>query len=277
MTLPTFLGIGVPRGGTTWLHTWLASHPDVCMPSQRKELRFFDRHYEQGLGWYEGFFCPSDEAHRFQAIGEISPQYLYSEQCPERIHSILPEAKLVLMLRHPVDRAYSNYGFTVKRGRFTGSFEDFIASRPNTLEMGFYSRYLKRYLEYFDKSQMFGMLFEEAFADRQEPRRRLAGFVGVSIEKFPTADITKKVNPSAVPSSRRLSGLTTRVGRRLRRAGLERVVDVSRRLGLQALVARGAPLPRIDEGVRLKLSRQYEGEFEELEECLDVDLSRWRA
>jgi hypothetical protein len=247
------------------------------MPTQRKELRFFDRHYEKGLGWYEAFFCPSDDAHRYRAIGEISPQYLYSEECPERIHSTLPKAKLVVMLRHPVDRAYSNYGFTVKRGRFTGSFEDFIASRPTTLDMGFYSRYVKRYLDYFDKSQVFGMLFEEAFAERDEPRRRLAEFVGVSIERFPSVDITKKVNPSAVPSSRRLSGLTTRVGRRLRRAGLESVVDASRRLRLQALAARGAPLPRIDEGLRLELSRQYESEFEELEKCLDVDLSRWRS
>ena len=57
MTLPTFLGIGVPRGGTTWLHTTLISHPDVYMPTRRKEVRFFDRYYERGLGWYETFFC----------------------------------------------------------------------------------------------------------------------------------------------------------------------------------------------------------------------------
>ena len=73
MTLPTFLGIGVPRGGTTWLHTWLDSHPQVCMSTRRKEVRFFDRHYERGLGWYESFFCPPEERDRYSAVGEIWP------------------------------------------------------------------------------------------------------------------------------------------------------------------------------------------------------------
>lgn len=276
MTLPTFLGIGVPRGGTTWLHTWLASHPDVCMPSQRKELRFFDRHFDKGPGWYETFFCSTEEAGRYRAIGEISPQYLYCHECPERIRTILPDAKLVLMLRHPVDRAYSNYGFTVKRGRYRGTFEDFVAERPSTLEWGFYSRYVRRYLEFFDKSRIFAMLFEETFAGLEEPRRRLAEFVGVSREGFPTDDVTKKVNESVVPSSRALSGLTTKAGRRLRRLGLEPIVDVTRRLGVQRLVARGAPLPKIDPDLRAELSRRYEDEFGELAACLDVDLSRWR-
>ena len=53
MTLPTFLGIGVQRGGSTWLHTLLTSHPDVYLPTRRKEVRFFDRDYERGLKWYE--------------------------------------------------------------------------------------------------------------------------------------------------------------------------------------------------------------------------------
>ena len=70
MTLPTFLGIGVPRAGTTWLHQLLSAHPDVFLPSRRKEVRFFDRHHEEGQGWYEGFFCPPDEADRYSAIGE---------------------------------------------------------------------------------------------------------------------------------------------------------------------------------------------------------------
>lgn len=276
MTLPTFLGIGVPRGGTTWLHTWLASHPDVCMPTSRKEIRFFDRHFDKGLDWYQEFFCPSDEAGRYRAVGEISPQYLYCAECPERIHATLPEARLVVMLRHPVDRAYSNYGFTVKRGRYNGTFEDFVASRPNALEWGFYSRYLRRFLEFFDKSRLFGMLFEETFAGLEEPRIRLSEFLGVSASKFPPEGVMKRVNESMVPSSRALSGLTTTVGRRLRRLGLEPVVDVTRRLGLQRLATRGAPLPKLDPDLRAELSRRFEDEFAELEACLDVDVSRWR-
>lgn len=276
MTLPTFLGIGVPRGGTTWLHTWLASHPDVCMPTNRKEIRFFDRHYERGLGWYEAFFCPSDQADKYRAIGEISPQYLYCQECPERIRATLPDARLVLMLRQPVDRAYSNYGFTVQRSRYRGSFEDFITSRPSALERGFYSRYVKQYLEYFDRTRTFALLFEETFSGSEEPRARLADFLGISADKFPSDGFEKKVNPSTIPSSRTLAGFTVKAGRRLRRWGLEPVVDLTRRLGVQRVVARGAPLPAIDSGLRRELSMRYEAEFSELEGLLDLDLSRWR-
>ena len=130
MTLPTFVGIGVPRAGTTWLHTLLDGHPQVYLPTRRKEVRFFDRHFEHGLDWYEGFFCTPGEAARYQAIGEISPQYLYERGCADRIFEVLPSAKLLVMLRHPVDRAYSQYGFILQRRNFRGSFEEFIRTRP---------------------------------------------------------------------------------------------------------------------------------------------------
>ena len=173
MTLPTFLGIGVPRAGTTWLHQLLSAHPDVFLPSRRKEVRFFDRHHEEGQGWYEGFFCPPDEADRYSAIGEISPQYLYCDACPERISALLPQAKLLVMLRHPVDRAYSQFGFVIQRRDFRGSFEEFVATRPRALEMGFYSRYLERYLDHFDRQRILPILFEEAVSGGR--RRALLG------------------------------------------------------------------------------------------------------
>ena len=73
MTLPTFVGIGVPRAGTTWLHTMLDKHPETYLPGKRKEVRFFDRYFDEGLGWYETFFRDADPNAR--AVGEISPQY----------------------------------------------------------------------------------------------------------------------------------------------------------------------------------------------------------
>ena len=165
MTLPTFVGIGVPRAGTTWLHTLLEGHPEVYLPTRRKEVRFFDRHFEHGPDWYEGFFCPPDEAARYRAIGEISPQYLYDPVCADRIWKMLPSAKLLIMLRHPVDRAYSQYGFILQRRNFRGSFEDFIRTRPRALEMGFYSAYITRYLQRFPRGQLLPLVFEEAVSE----------------------------------------------------------------------------------------------------------------
>ena len=275
MTVPTFLGIGVPRGGTTWLHTLLASHPDVFMPTRRKEVRFFDRHYDRGLEWYEEFFCKSEDREKYSAIGEISPQYLYCEQCPDRIVSTLGDAKLLLMLRHPIDRAYSQYGFSVQRRNYRSTFADFLASRPKALETGFYSPHVKRYLDRFDRAQILPLVFEETFADTNHARKRVAEFLGVAAERFPAAS-NRKVNASTIPAFGRASRVTVTVGRRLRRWKLESVVDLGRRLGLQRTLSRGAGLAPLSHDVRRELGGRYAREFDELERCLDIDLSRWR-
>jgi hypothetical protein len=254
----------------------LASHPDVYVPTRRKEVRFFDRHFDRGLAWYEAFFCAPEEADRYGAIGEISPQYFYCEACPGRIFEALPAVKLIVTLRHPIDRAYSNYGFTVQRGNYHGSFEEFLSSRPRVLEQGFYSRYLKEYLHYFDRSQILALLFEETFAELETTQTRLAGFLGISPEGFSSSGRTGKVNPSSVPSFGSLSRTTVKLGRRLRRLRLEPAVDLARRLGIQRLIARGTPLPPLDAGLRTELSRRYEDEFGELEERLGIDVRRWR-
>ena len=277
MTLPTFVGIGVPRGGTTWLHTFLAGHPDVYVPARRKEIRFFDRHYEKGLPWYESFFPPPDERDRYRALGEISPQYLYDPACPERIASSLPGAKLILTLRHPVSRAYSQYGFTVQRRNYRGSFEEFLAERPSALEKGFYSRYIRGYLRVFERPRLLPLVFEEIFADVDLTRRRLADFLEVGVDGFEAGAGGTKVNASTVPSMGRTSGLAVTVGRRLRRWRLEQVVDFGRRAGVQQVIARGSALPRLDEETKHELGGRFAEEFEELESCLGIDLSVWRA
>jgi hypothetical protein len=274
VTLPTFLGIGVPRAGTTWLHTLLSAHPEVHLPSRRKEVRYFDRHHDRGRGWYEEFFCTPEEARAYTAIGEISPQYLYCEECPGRISALLPTAKLIVMLRHPVDRAYSQFGFVIQRRDFRGSFEEFVATRPRALEMGFYSRYLEGYLPHFDRTRILPIVFEEAVSVRGEVRRDLAGFLGISQERFP--DATERVNPSTVPRFRSLSSFAVKTGRRLRRHHLESLVDVAGRLGLRRLLTSGSRVPRLDPALKRELSQMYADEFEELERSWGVDLSPWR-
>lgn len=275
MTLPTFLGIGVQRGGTTWLHALLETHPDIYVPSRRKEIRFFDAHFEKGIDWYESFFGAPEDGEKYRAVGEISPQYIYCDECPKRIFDILPAVHMMIMLRHPVDRAYSHYGFVRQRQNFRGSFEDFLATRPKALEYGFYGRYVNRYLRYFSKDQILALVSEEAFADVMGTCKRLADFLDVRLDGFRTETVGGKVNPSTIPKARSLASFGVTMGRRLRRWQLEPVVDLGRRIGVQRMF-RGNPVPRIDDAVRRELSRSYAEEFDELEQLLDIDLSRWK-
>lgn len=274
MTLPTFLGIGVPRAGTTWLHELLGGHPDVYLPSRRKEVQFFDRYHDHGLAWYEGFFPSAADAAAYTAIGEVSPQYLYCEEGPERIAAVVPDARLLVMLRHPVDRAYSNYGFVVQRRNFRGSFEEFLAMRPDMLEKGFYSPHLQRYLRRFDRDRVLPIVFEDAMRDGDSARRTIGGFLGVAAESFPAS--IGKVNATAVPRYGSLASAAVKVGRRLRRRHLEPLVDLGARLGARRVLARGRPMPKIDPKLRAELSRAFDDEFDALERLLGIDVSGWR-
>ena len=276
MTLPTFLGIGVPRSGTTWLHTLLSSHPDVYMPTVRKEIRFFDKYYEHGFGWYSTFFCPPEDADRYKAIGEISTQYYDSEECPKRIFTTLPRSKLLIMLRHPVNRAYSHYGFVVQRRNFRGSFEEFLSSRPKALEKGFYSRYLRRYLHYFDRSQILALVSEQVFSDVSKTKKTIADFLDIEADQFPSSANDRKVNESTVPTNQSLYGFVVKTGRRLRRRNLEPVVDFVMRLGIQRILSKGNSLPPLDGELKKQLSQLYQDDFDELEQCLQIDLSCWK-
>jgi hypothetical protein len=276
MTLPTFLGIGVQRGGSTWLHTLLASHPEVYMPTRRKEIRFFDRYYENGLGWYEEFFCPPEEASNYRAIGEISPEYYECEECPKKIHNTFPEVKMIIMLRHPINRAYSQYGFNVQRRNYRGSFGDFLATRPRALEKGFYSRYLKQYLRYFDRKQFLPLVFEDVFINISKTKGKVADFLEISPEKFPASENRDKINASTVPAHQSLYGFVVKTGRKLRKRNLEPVVDFVMRLGIQRFLSKGDPLEPLDTELKKRLSESYFGDFDELEKLLQIDLSSWR-
>jgi len=276
MTLPTFLGIGAPRAGTTWLNTLLASHPDVYTPTLRDEINFFDQYYERGLGWYETLFPQPEHAERYQAIGEISPQYVECADCPERIFKTLPASKLIVMLRHPVNRAYSQFGFYVQRRNYRGSFEDFLAARPRALERGFYSRYLKRYLRYFDRTRILALIFEDAVIDILQTKTTLADFLGIAVDKFPPSAGSGKVNPSSVPTFQFLYGCVAMTGRQLRKWHLEPVVDFVMRTSIPRILAKGDSLPPLDEELKQRLSQLYQDEFDELEQCVQIDVSCWR-
>ncbi len=180
------------------------------------------------------------------------------------------------MLRHPVDRAYSNYGFCVQRWNFRGSFEDFLAARPRMLERGFYSRYIKRFLRYFDRNQLLALIFEEVVVNIPLARQTLADFLEIDVDKFPPSAGSKKVNSSTISTYRSLYGFTTRVAQRLKKWQLHAIVDLGKRIGIPQVLAKGKPLPPLDRESRQRLSRLYQDEFHELEHCLQIDLSCWR-
>src|SRR5215208_2410643 len=122
--LPDFVVLGTQKGGTSFFYTLLTEHP-LVRRAAAKELHFFDNKFAEGVGWYRRCFSEGEQVDGHRTItGEASPSYLFEQQVPERMAQIVPEARLIALLRNPVDRAYSHYQMEVRRGKEARSFED---------------------------------------------------------------------------------------------------------------------------------------------------------
>ena len=181
MSLPNFILAGAPKSGTSSLWSYIRQHPDVFMPED-KELFYFDFKYDRGVDWYrQQFSGHTDE----QAIGEATVWYMRWPKVPERIHDLLPEVKLIFILRNPIERARSNFWHDFRDGKypFTMTFSEFIRSpiRDNRtiISSGKYYEHFQRFENYFDKSQLLIFLIKDL---KERPNRVLHNiyeFLGV--------------------------------------------------------------------------------------------------
>jgi hypothetical protein len=129
--LPDFLVLGAQKAGTTALYEYLRRHPQITGPSW-KEVSFFDRHWARGESWYRGNF-PNLARTRGKLVGEASPSYVFHPLGPERVKAVVPDARLVVLVRNPVDRALSHYNHEVALGREPLSFEEALDAEDERL------------------------------------------------------------------------------------------------------------------------------------------------
>lgn len=274
MTLPTFLGIGTQRGGTTWLDAQLRNRPDVYLPQRRKEARYFDRYYDRGLSWYEELFPSEEEASSYLAIGEITPGYLYHREAAERIHATLPSCRLIVVLRNPVDRAYSQFGLSVQNG-YQGDFQHYIRQHPICLRKGYYSKSLSRYFERFPREQMLILIFEDLHRDRSTGLRSVSQFLQLPDLAGWPKDEEKARYPSQVPRSPKVMKRIRAAKSALRRWDMDWVVNLGKAAGLKKVIAKPAEKRRLDPAFRKLLLDDYTEEVDILSDMLERDLSPW--
>ncbi|WP_165865568.1 sulfotransferase domain-containing protein [Vallicoccus soli] len=165
MTRPNFLYLGPDKAGSSWLHDVLIRHPQVFMP-EAKDLYFFDRYYDRGLGWYLGQFRAAGPQHR--VVGEVCQDYLAAPEAPGRIHASLgDDVRFMATLRDPAERAWSSYLYMLKHGEEPGTFLEALEGRPELLEHGRYGTQLQRYAERFGLERVHVAVFDDLGADPQ--------------------------------------------------------------------------------------------------------------
>jgi hypothetical protein len=267
--LPTFLVVGAQRCGTTLLHTILRQHPDVYVPSRRKEVHYFDRFYERGSEWYAGFF----EEER-PAVGEVTPDYLFEPQVPARIKALLPPCRIVVLLRDPVERAWSGYRHRLRTTDERRSFEALLAGDDEIVRRGFYAEQLERYTAIFD--DVLVMSLGDLQRDPGPELDRLAAFLRLSAG-WPDADtlVRQRVNEAATPHWRAGFVRARQVARWLERYDLDAPVRMAKRLGVPALFGerRSDGMPQ---EIERELTELYRADVAQLERMLGRGFG-WRS
>jgi lipopolysaccharide transport system ATP-binding protein len=191
--LPDFVVLGTQRGGTSFFYRLLTKHP-LVRGAAAKELHFFDNKFSEGVGWYRRCFSKGERVHGQRTItGEASPKYLFDPQVPERMARIVPEARLIALLRNPVDRAYSHYQLEVGRGREARSFEEATQEEMtsakgegNTVDVahaylrrGLYAEQLERFSFFSNRDRLLVVKSENLFTRRLEVLERVWRFLGL--------------------------------------------------------------------------------------------------
>ena len=268
----TFAYIGTSKAGSTWLFNALAGHPEVCLGSN-KGLYYFDSHFDQGQQWYLDHFRAAGDR---PAVGEISHSYLSSPEAPARIAQFNPDMRLLVCLREPVDRAFSDYLDLVKNGQFDGPFPAALQRFPRLLDRGRYATHLQRYLDVFPREQIQVSLFDDLRNDPQAYADEVFDFLGVSRRQLPPADLASRM-PAATPRSAAAAKAAKSAANWAKRVGLRRLRSRVKR----SVVVRQAlyrpykdDRPVIDPALASELRLGFTEEVHRLDGLLGVAVSR---
>lgn len=244
--LPDFLVVGAMKCATTTLHRWLGQQPDSWTP-EWKEVNFFSgRTWDRGVEWYSELFAPAPPE---ALVGESSPQYSdpsFAALAAGRIRAVVPEVRLVYLVRHPIERLRSHYAHEVRQGREKRRLGDAIAHTDSLyVRRSVYLRGIEPYLELFDRGQIAIVRTEDLVADHERGWDAIMSHLGLTFRPSPgTAYNVSAEKPTETKAFRmladsRLYGLRNRLPGPLR-AGLRRAIAPPHR---RATRRRADPIP----------------------------------
>jgi hypothetical protein len=291
--LPDFLILGAPKAGTTAIYHALRQRPDVFMPRQ-KELRFFafagaqiaksdpvNRKAVTDLETYRLHFSDAKES---QLKGEASPAYLSSELAPGRIRKTVPEARMIAILRNPVDRAFSHFLFAIQQGyeprdaEFLDALREpyidhrgFRRKRPYVADSS-YGKSLSRYFRIFDRDQIQLLRYEELKAEPERILKEIFDFLRLGEGPSPT--MGSNYAASGIPRNATWHAL---LKSRYASWPLKSILGVSRGEACRAaLIRNNLYKPVLSEEERLLAYDFFAADIETLEGLVGWDCGGWK-
>lgn len=273
--LPNFLIIGAAKCATRWMCRCLTEHPQVFIPVD--EPFHFCRNYDPAdplPAWYRRLFEPAGDK---PVIGENSNTYISHRMVPARLHGALPEAKLIVVMRNPIDRAYSDYGMHLRRGGISRDLGLYLdpdrAINNDFLEKGFYLEQIERFMKFYPRQRFCVVLYDDLRRDPLSVYRTLFGFLGVD-PSFEPASLERKVNTA------KDKVFLPQFKHTVNQSGVGRWAwDLGRRIGIRTVarkvMARSYEHPPLTDELRAKLRLFYRDETVRLADWLGRDLTHW--
>lgn len=300
MRLPDFLLIGAAKSGTTALFHYLGQHPDIFACPVRepnffalegKEIDFSGPGDQETVGWHSISTLPEyaqlfGQVGERQIAGEVSPLYLYNAEAPARIHLHVPDVKLLVMLRNPVDRAYASYMHLRRDGREScDTFREALELENERIrsgwehlwhyvEMGKYAAQLNRYVSRFDRSQIKVFLYDDF---QESPAALLRGcFDFLNVDSGFEPDFSRQPNRSGIPRSRLIQKTISGQGW-LKKVIAAAIPEKAKGKLVSKIQKWNLSRPEMDPAVQKHLQQRYREELLMLQELIGRDLSTWFA
>ena len=266
--LPDFVIIGAAKAATTWIANQLRVRPDVFIPGP--EPHYFSREYDRGEQHYRTWF---EDSRADQLVGEKSADYLADPHVPERMAKLLPDAKIVVQLRNPVDRAYSDYCMLFRRGTVNGEIQTFLGSQDNSqprfLNDGLYNQHLRRFLDHFPATNVKVILYEDIRAEPKAVVTTVNDFLG--LPDLPDLQLVERANVKDAPllplAMRRTLAPAKRLVAPLRSKPWFKAVH--------GALAKEMPYPELSPDLKQSMRDFYAKDVQGLGSLLQRDLSHW--
>jgi hypothetical protein len=271
---PLFICLGVPKAGTTWIHRQLEAHPDVGC-TYTKEIHYWNSDQFGDFQWYVEQFPHGGQ---FQVYAEVAVGYLRSLPI-EHMATHIPNARFMVSLRNPYERAWSSYWQSIRTGAYKGDFESALTDLPKIVDDSKYAEGVRAFLSHFPRERLLVMRYEDLARDAKNFIRDIYSFAGVD-PTFVPPEVDAVVNAGRKYSL--ADGILDRAQRFVKRLGLQRKHLL--KLGLwkpieaiYAKLATRSPIPPVDERALQALDPYLAKDVADLGEILQMDFSDWRS
>ena len=286
--LPNFIIVGAPKSGTTSLYHYLSEHPQVFM-SEPKEVNYFSREEIEAQGLYYSDFKVKDfDSYKMlfskgtdkKAVGEGSVSYLFYPETAKKIKAVLPNIKIIILLRNPLERGYSHYLMDFRLGLVDLTYDEIVFKTvkhknldlyyQQYVELGLYYQQVARYVDFFGSKQVKIYLQEDL---RNNPESIIEDLYDyLEVDKSFTPNIDQEYNSFSMPKN----GLIQKIyGSYIVRATLSKLVPNSMKELLLNTFFERTKKPKLSIKTEELLLALYKIDIENLEKLINLDLSNW--